>query len=314
MYVRKEAILSAEIEGTQSTLHQILAYENEVAPGVPDPDSEEVLNVIRASNWAWLQMQQGARMSDEWVLELHRQLMDGVRGADKSPGQYRKKQNWVGGTAPENATYVPPPDGQVQPLMDNLTAFIRGELGSYPPLLKAGLAHIQFESIHPFLDGNGRLGRLLVTLVLLLDGALQTPALYVSHALKQQQREYYNALQRVRTHGEWEGWLKFFLRAVQLAAETATQESVEIGDLVRRDRPRVAEQAPATGLRLYNLFLHKVLLTAEQAARALEVSHATALNNLAALQGMGLLREVTGQKRNRMWSYEEYYALLTRNL
>src|SRR3954467_6338093 len=219
-YIRKEAVLSSQIEGTQSSLSDLLLFENEAAPGVPLDDVEETSNYIAAMSHGLKRIESGELpLSNRLLREIHERLMAGVRGGEKAPGEFRRTQNWLGGTRPGNARFVPPPAHEVTVAMSDLEKFLHGPT---PILLKAALAHVQFETIHPFLDGNGRVGRLLITLLLCAEEVLQQPLLYLSLFFKQHRDAYYDHLQRVRTDGAWEGWLEFFLEGVVTVASSAT--------------------------------------------------------------------------------------------
>src|SRR5947209_4545204 len=233
-YIRKEAVLSSQIEGTQSSLSDLLLFEHDEAPGVPVADTRETFNYIRAMNHGMARMQGGFPLSLRLFKEVHGLLLESGRGAERAPGEFRSSQNWIGGTRPGNARYVPPPAHQVTPAMGQLEKFLHGDPVQTPILIKAALAHAQFETIHPFLDGNGRVGRLLVTLLLCATEprVLSRPLLYLSLYLKQNRDEYYRHLQRIRTHGEWEKWLIFFLEGVIEVSGSATETTQRIVKLV----------------------------------------------------------------------------------
>src|SRR3954453_2361724 len=223
-YIRKEAVLSSQIEGTQSSLSDLLLFENEAVPGVPLDDVEETVNYVTAMNHGLRRIDSGELpMSNRLLREVHALLIDGVRGGEKAPGEFRRTQNWLGGTRPGNARFVPPPPSEVAAAMSDLEKFLHDVPEPTPILVKAALAHVQFETIHPFLDGNGRVGRLLITLLLCSEKVLQHPLLYLSLYLKQNRDAYYDHLQRVRTHGAWEAWLEFFLEGVISVASSATE-------------------------------------------------------------------------------------------
>jgi Fic family protein len=312
-YVRKEAVLSSQIEGTQSSLSDLLLFENESAPGVPLDDVEETSNYIAAMNHGLQRIRSGELpLSARLLREVHEHLMRGVRGADKAPGEFRRSQNWLGGTRPGNARFVPPPHQEVVPAMSALEQFLHDQPEPTPILVKAALAHVQFETIHPFLDGNGRVGRLLITLLLCAEGILQQPLLYLSLYFKQHRELYYDHLQAVRTEGAWEKWLVFFLEGVIAVAGSATDTARRIRDVVDRDRAIVNGFGRSAGsaVRVHEHAAHRILVTAGGTARNLNLSVPTVNASLARLEAAGILREVTGRRRGRVFAYEEYLALL----
>ena len=312
-YVRKEAVLSSQIEGTQSSLSDLLLFENEATPGVPLDDVEETSNYIRAMNHGIERIEVGKLpLSNRLLREVHALLMDGVRGGDKAPGEFRRTQNWLGGTRPGNARFVPPPPSEVAAAMSDLEKFLHDVPEPTPILVKAALAHVQFETIHPFLDGNGRVGRLLITLLLCSEKVLQQPLLYLSLYFKQNRDAYYDHLQRVRTHGAWEEWLEFFLEGVIAVAGSATETARRIRALVDDDREKIHRlgRAAASALRVHELAGRRVVLTATGTASQLGLSVPTVNAALARLEEVGILREVTGRKRGRVFLYESYLDLL----
>jgi Fic family protein len=312
-YVRKEAVLSSQIEGTQSSLSDLLLFENEATPGVPLDDVEETSNYIRAMTHGIARIEAGELpLSNRLLREVHALLMEGVRGGDKAPGEFRRTQNWLGGTRPGNARFVPPPPSQVAAAMSDLEKFLHDVPGPTPILVKAALAHVQFETIHPFLDGNGRVGRLLITLLLCSEEVLQQPLLYLSLYFKQNRDAYYDHLQRVRTHGAWEEWLEFFLEGVIAVAGSATETARRIRALVDVDRQKVHKlgRGAASALRVHELADRRVVLTAGGTAAELGLSVPTVNAALARLEEAGILREVTGRRRGRIFLYESYLELL----
>jgi Fic family protein len=309
-YVRKEAVLSSQIEGTQSSLSDLLLFENEAVPGVPLDDVEETANYIAAMNHGLRRIESGELpLSNRLLREVHALLMAGVRGGDKAPGEFRRTQNWLGGTRPGNARFVPPPAHEVITAMSDLEKFLHGPT---PILLKAALAHVQFETIHPFLDGNGRVGRLLITLLLCSERVLQQPLLYLSLFFKQHRDSYYDHLQRVRTEGAWEAWLDFFLEGVVSVASSATETAREIRRLVDTDRERVHAlgRGAASALRVHELAGRRIVLSASRTAAELQLSAPTVNAAFGRLGQVGVLREVTGRKRGRLFVYEAYLELL----
>jgi Fic family protein len=312
-YIRKEAVLSSQIEGTQSSLSDLLLFENEQAPGVPLDDVEETSNYIAAMSHGLERIRSGQLpLSNRLLLEAHRLLMAGVRGGDKAPGEFRRTQNWLGGTRPGNARFVPPPANEVVPAMSDLEKFLHDDPEPTPILVKAALAHAQFETIHPFLDGNGRVGRLLITLLLCSENVLQQPLLYLSLYFKQNRDAYYDHLQRVRMEGAWEDWLEFFLEGVIAVAGSATTTARSIRELIETDREVIHDlgRGAASALRVHELAGRRIVLTAGGTARILGLSVPTVNAAVARLEEAGVLREVTGRKRGRVFVYHAYLALL----
>ena len=313
MYVRKEALLSSQIEGTQSSLSDLLLYEIDEMPGVPVDDVAEVSNYVQALTHGLRRIREdGFPLSSRLLREMHALLLAGGRGASKAPGEFRRSQNWLGGTRPGNAAYVPPPHELVPDLMSDLERFLHDD-GTYtPPLLKAAIAHVQFETIHPFLDGNGRLGRLLITLSLCSDSVLQEPSLYLSLYFKRHRETYYDLLQRVRTEGAWEAWLDFFLDGVR---ETGGQAHATARALVRlfdEDRSRIEAlgRAANTGLRLHDYLKKHPFTSIRTASDALGLAFPTIRQRMDDLQVLGIVSEVTGKERDRIWLYRRYVELL----
>jgi Fic family protein len=312
-YVRKEAVLSSQIEGTQSSLSDLLLFENESTPGVPLEDVEETSNYIAAMNHGLRRIRTGdLPLSNRLLREVHALLMRGVRGGDNAPGEFRRSQNWLGGTRPGNARFVPPPHQEVAPAMSALERFLHDEPEPTPILVKAALAHVQFETIHPFLDGNGRVGRLLITMLLCAEGVLEEPLLYLSLYFKQHRDLYYDHLQRVRTEGAWEEWLAFFLEGVIAVAGSATDTARRIRDLVDRDRAVVNGFGRSAGsaVRVHEHAAQRIVVTAGGTASSLGLSVPTVNAALARLGDAGILREVTGRRRGRVFAYADYLALL----
>lgn len=314
-YVRKEAVLSSQIEGTQSSLSDLLLFEHDVAPGVPIEDVRETANYIIGMNHGLRRMREdNFPVSLRLMREIHRLLLEGGRGGERAPGEFRRTQNWIGGTRPGNARYVPPPHQEVADAMGAVEEFLHDDPVTTPILIKAALGHAQFETIHPFLDGNGRVGRLLVTL-LLCEGdepVLQRPLLYLSLYLKQHRDEYYTRLQRVRTHGEWEEWIRFFLEGVGDVARSATETTREIVALIENDRRGITTlgRATASALQLHELATREVVLTIPYAARATGLSEVTVGKAVRHLEAAGIVEEVTGRARSRVYVYRQYLDLL----
>jgi len=312
-YIRKEAVLSSQIEGTQSSLSDLLLFENEAAPGVPIDDVEETINYVAAMRHGLDRIQSGELpLSNRLIREVHARLMAGVRGGDKAPGEFRRSQNWLGGTRPGNARFVPPPPHEVPAAMAALERFLHDHPEPTPILVKAALAHVQFETIHPFLDGNGRVGRLLITLLLCAENVLQQALLYLSLYFKQHRDAYYDRLQRVRTEGAWEEWLEFFLEGVISVATSATATARRIRDLIDRDRETIHAlgRGAASALRVHEFASRRIALTAGVAGAELTLSAPTVNAALSRLEQSGILREVTGRRRGRIFVYTAYLELL----
>ncbi len=314
MYVRKEAVLSSQIEGTQSSLSDLLLFEMEGVPAVPLNDVQEVSNYVAAMEHGLKRLREGFPLSVRLLREIHEVLLRQGRGAGKEPGELRRSQNWIGGTRPGNARYVPPPATEVPGLLSQLEKFLHDKNDFTPLLLKAGLAHVQFETIHPFLDGNGRLGRLLITLLFCSEQILQEPLLYLSLYFKQHRDRYYELLQRVRTHGDWESWLVFFVSAVRDTAEEAIRTAKNLMKLAEDDRRRIEGVGRSAGsaLRAHEVLLRFPIITVGKLAEKSGLSFSAAGTALKLLQKQGLVNEVTGNKRNRFFAYSRYTDLLSR--
>lgn len=313
-YIRKEAVLSSQIEGTQSSLSDLLLFENEAVPGVPIHDARTTANYIAAMDHGLASIKAKGRLplSNRLLKEIHAILLRGTRGSDEVPGQFRRDQNWIGGRSASTARYVPPPWTEVVPAMSALEKFLHDRPQPTPLLIKAALAHSQFETIHPFFDGNGRVGRLLITLLLCSQEVLQRPLLYLSLYLKQNRDEYYDSLQRVRTEGAWEDWLRFFLEGVIEVAASTTETTRRIVDMVSRDRGSIHDfgRGAATAHRVHDYAARYVLLRAGRVATHLGLSEPPVYRAIARLEETGILREITGQQRGKIYVYDEYLALL----
>ena len=313
MYVRKEAVLSSQIEGTQSSLSDLLLYEASESPGVPLDDVVEVSNYVAAMEHGLDRIRHGFPLSNRLVREIHAILLRGGRGAEKSPGEFRRSQNWIGGSRPGNARFVPPPPDEVPACMGALERWLHDDPERTPTLLKAALSHVQFETIHPFLDGNGRVGRLLVTLLFCVEGVLHEPLLYLSLYLKQRRDEYYELLDRVRTVGAWEEWLGFFADGVRESTEGAVATAQRLTVLARDDRTRIEREggrATGTMLRLHQALLGHPIQSASQLVERTRLSMPAVNNSLGALEATGIVRELTGNRRNRLYSYASYLQIL----
>lgn len=311
MYVRKEAVLSSQIEGTQSTLTDLLRFETETATEQSAEDVREVSNYVDALMFGLARMQE-LPLSLRLIRDMHARLLQSGRGATQDPGEFRRTQNWVGGTRPGNALYVPPPVHELMAALGDLELFVHEQASGLPPLIKAGLLHVQFESIHPFLDGNGRIGRLLITLYLCMQGVLQMPLLYLSLYLKTHRTTYYQLLQDVREGGDWEAWLRFFLQGVAETATGAFDTANRIVALFKGDRERITAQGDRVGsvLRVHELLQRSPLLTANRVGEQTGLSAPTVNAALADLERMGIVTETTGRRRGRIFSYATYLAIL----
>src|SRR5215210_5349697 len=303
-YIRKEAVLSAQIEGTQSSLSELLLFEHEDAPGTPRPEVAEPLNYVKALYHGLHRIESGFPLSNRLLREIHAQLVEGARGGNQDPGQFRTSQNWIGGSRPGNARFVPPPPQEVVPAMSDLEKFLHDDPVATPILFKAGLAHAQFETIHPFLDGNGRLGRLLVSLLLCGEGrVLSKPLLYLSLYLKRNREEYYERLQRVRTHGEWEQWLRFFLEGIVEVADSATDTTRRLLALIESDRRKIQTigRAGISAARVHERAVQEIVLRIPQVARTLGTNEVTIGNAIRNLEKLGIVSETTGRTRNKRY-------------
>lgn len=312
-FVRKEAVLSSQIEGTQATLRDVATFEA-TSSADEAADVAEVCNYVDALNQARAAIAGpgGLPLSMRLVCNAHRILMRGARGAEKRPGEIRRSQNWIGGSRPGNAMFVPPPPEEVASSLAALERWIHSE-DPLPPLVKAGLAHVQFETIHPFLDGNGRIGRMLIGLLVEHWGLLDQPLLYLSIAFRRRQSEYYARLAAVRTEGDWEGWTSFFLECVATSADDGVTVARAIHALVARDRSRVVGHPRATvaAIQLLERLPTTPVLTAPRATGLLGITAPTARKAIELLEALGVLRETTGKQRDRVYAYHEYLDLLT---
>jgi Fic family protein len=313
LYVRKEAVLSSQIEGTQSSLSDLLLFENEAAPGAPMDDVREVSNYVAAMQHGLTRLREGFPLSLRLIREIHGILLRGGRGAEQTPGEFRRSQNWIGGTRPGNATYVPPPPERLMECLDSLEKFLHDETQTLPLLVQLGLIHVQFESIHPFSDGNGRLGRLLITLLLCARGALREPLLYLSLYFKTHRARYYELLQRVRTEGVWELWLEFFLEGAETTAKQAADTAVELISLFDEDRKRIQSigRSALSALRVHEYMQKKPLINIGAAARVLNLSVPTVSGALARLEKLGIAKETTGKARDRIFAYTRYLKIVS---
>ncbi|WP_322507661.1 Fic family protein [Anaerolinea sp.] len=312
-YVRREAVLSSQIEGTQSSLAQLLLFELEEMPGAPLDDVVEVSNYVAALDYGLKRLREGFPLSNRLIREMHAVLLSRGRGSEKSPSEFRRTQNWIGGTRPGNAHFVPPPPGYVQNCMAELERFLHGENNPYPALIKAALAHVQFETIHPFLDGNGRLGRLLIAFILHHDGLLSQPLLYLSLYFKQHRQEYYRLLDVVRLEGNWEAWLDFFLEGVEHTAQNAVETAKRLLSLFQQDERLIQnhQRTSSTTLRVFRVLCERPIVTLKEVSERTGLSFpavARAMENLVSLK---IVSEITGQRRNRIFVYNQYLSILS---
>ncbi|MGN2391023.1 Fic family protein [Pelomicrobium sp. G1] len=311
-YVRKEAVLSSQIEGTQSSLSDLLLFELHEAPGVPLDDVVEVSNYVAALEHGLRRLRGGFPLSSRLIREIHGVLMSSGRGSHKEPGEFRRSQNWIGGGRPGNATFVPPPHTAVPDCMSDLERFLHATDNGLPALVRAGLAHVQFETIHPFLDGNGRVGRMLITFLLCHAGVLREPLLYLSLHFKQNRSAYYELLDRVRREGDWEMWLEFFLKGVQQVAEGAVSTAERLSELFRTDRGRIEAACRRAGsaLRVHEALKARPILSMPDVCNATRLSFPAASSAMELLCGLGIAKELSGKRRNRLFVYDRYLAIL----
>jgi Fic family protein len=311
-YVRKEAVLSSQIEGTQSSLSDLLLFELDAAPGAPLDDVVEVSSYVAALEHGLGRLRRGFPLSNRLLREIHGVLLARGRGADRQPGEFRRSQNWIGGSRPGNAIFVPPPPDHVADCMAALERFLHDQPERTSPLVKAALAHVQFETVHPFLDGNGRLGRLLITLLLCSEGLLREPLLYLSLHLKQNRTRYYEHLQSVRQEGDWEAWLGFFAEAVRETASGAVETASTLVALFGADRERIGGlgRGAASALRIHHELQRRPLVSIPALCRSSGLTPPTVGKALAGLEDLGVVREVTGRRRNRVFAYDRYLTLL----
>lgn len=314
MYVRKEAVLSSMIEGTQSSLSDLLLFELDQEPGVPLDDVREVSNYVAALDHGLRLLQAGLPLSLRLLREVHGVLLAKGRGSTQTPGEFRRSQNWIGGTRPGNAAFVPPPPEEVLACMGKLELFLHDQPESTPVLLKAALTHVQFETIHPFLDGNGRLGRLLIVLLLCAQSVLREPNLYLSLYFKTHRQYYYELLNQVRLTGDWEAWLDFFAEAVIATATQATDTARQLLHLTNRDQERIQAlgRATSSAVQIHRALMQHPIATSASLVDKTGISPATVNKALNHLQRLGIVKELTAQKRNRVFSYAGYIEIMNR--
>jgi Fic family protein len=311
-YVRKEAVLSSQIEGTQSSLSDLLLFELDEAAGVPLDDVVEVSNYVAALDHGLNRLRSGFPLSNRLIREIHAVLLSRGRGSGKDPGEFRRSQNWIGGTRPGNAKFVPPPPQKVADCMSELEKFLHDDQTPVPMLARAALAHVQFETIHPFLDGNGRVGRLLITFQLCQSGILREPLLYLSLYFKQHRARYYDLLDRVRRDGDWETWLTFFLEGVSQTAEGAVATARRLAALFATDRERIAAGGRRAGsaLRVHEAFKARPVTSMQDVRRRSGLSFPATAAGMELLRELGIARELTGKRRNRIFAYDGYLSIL----
>lgn len=311
MYIRQEAVLSSQIEGTQSTLEDVLQFEIDARGQEHPRDVAEVINYVNAIDYGLRQLQE-MPLDLQLIKEIHGKLLEGVRGSDRTPGDFRKTQNWIGdrGCNIVTASFVPPPIPEMHSSLHDLEKFLHNPV-SFPVLIQCGLAHAQFETIHPFLDGNGRVGRLLITLLLCERGVLQSPLLYLSHYLKRNRTEYYDRLMNIRTNGDWEGWLKFFLRGIDDVSQAATKTARSILNLREEHRQTIGQKlgGSAYGLRLLDFLFERPIVNNRLVENNLQCAYVTASKTVEQFVKLGFLKEITGWQRNRLYRYEPYLNL-----
>jgi Fic family protein len=314
MYVRKEAVLSSMIEGTQSSLSDLLLFELDEQPGVPLDNVREVSNYVAALDHGLRLLEEGLPLSLRMFREIHAVLLAKGRGGNQTPGEFRRSQNWIGGTRPGNAAFVPPPAGEVPECMSKLELFIHDQPEPTPVLLKAALAHVQFETIHPFLDGNGRLGRLLITLLLYEQKVLRKPILYLSLYFKTHRQQYYELLNNVRLTGDWEAWLDFFAEAVIVTATQVVETTQQLLDLTNQDRDKIVGlgRAASSALQIHRVLMEHPIATSGWLVEKTGITPATVNKALGHLEKLGIVKELTAQKRNRLFSYAGYIEIMNR--
>ncbi len=311
-YIRKEAVLSSQIEGTQSSLSELLLFESAAAPGVPLDDVLEVSNYVAAMNHGLKRLKE-LPVCLRLLKEIHGVLLAKGRGSDKEPGEFRRSQNWVGGTRPGNAKYVPPPPDHLLDCLGALEKFLHDQPEKMPLLVKAALAHVQFETVHPFLDGNGRLGRLLITLLLCAQQSLRSPLLYLSLYFKQNRQQYYDLLQSVRLTGDWEAWLRFFFTGVRETADQAAQTGHALLALFEEDRKRIEALGRPAGsaLRVHAHLERDPMATIARISKATGLTHPTVTSAIGHLERLGIVRPATEAKYGRLYAYHRYLKILS---
>ncbi len=315
-FVRKEAVLSSMIEGTQSSLADLMLFELDEQPGAPLADAFEVSRYVAALEHGLTRLRGGFPLSLRLLCEVHKVLLDDGRGSRLTPGEFRRSQVWIGGTRPGNAVFVPPPVSELDECLKHFERFLHDRPEPTPPLVKAALAHVQFETIHPFLDGNGRLGRLLIALQLAADGLMREPLLYVSLHFKQERQTYYELLNAVRLSGNWETWMEFFADAVVASATQAATSATRLLELASEDGRRIEGlgRATASALAIHRVLQSRPLGTAASLAAATGLTPATVNKSLAHLERIGVVSELTSKQRGRVFSYTRYVGILNEGM
>ena len=311
-YTRKEAVLSSQIEGTRSSLSDFLRFELKSLPGVPVDDVKEVSNYVAAMSYGLRRTKEGFPLCSRLLREVHARLLSSGRGSTKAPGQFRHSQNWIDGSQPGTARFVPPPAHHVVKCMSDLEKFFHADDIQLPSLIRTGLAHVQFETIHPFLDGNGRIGRLLITFMLIQSGLLREPLLYLSLYFKEHRDEYYRLLNEVRFTSDWESWLIFFLEGVAQTAEAAVATARKLQTLANNDERNIYQSGRIanSALRIHQIIKERPIISIAEAMHYSELSVTAVTNAINRLVQLGMLREITGQQRNRLFCYDDYFAIL----
>ena len=315
-YIRKEAVLSSMIEGTQSSLSDLLLFELDEQPGVPIDDATEVSNYVAALNYGIERLSENFPISLRLIREIHSVLLSKGRGNQQTPGEFRKSQNWIGGSQPGNAVFVPPPAESVMDCMGQLELFLHDQPESTPILLKAALAHVQLETIHPFLDGNGRVGRLLITLLLYEQKVLKQPLLYLSLYFKTHRQYYYELLNKVRLNGDWEAWLEFFAEAVIATANQAIDTAKQLENLSQRDKARITDlgRAASSAASVHRVLMEHPIVTSKLISEKTGITPATVNRSLMHLEKLGIVSERTSNKRNRIFAYSDYIQIMNQGV
>lgn len=313
MYVRKEAVLSSQIEGTQSSLTDLLLFESEEMPGVPMEDIVEVSNYVAALNHGLNRLKEGFPISLRLINEIHKVLLRRGRGSERDPGEFRRTQNWLGGTRPGNAVFIPPPVDKVMDCMGSLEKFLNNEPIKMPILIKTALAHVQFETIHPFLDGNGRIGRLLITLLLYAEGILHDPILYLSLYFKRNREQYYDLLQNVRTNGDWESWLLFFMNGIRETSDKAVDTAKVLLKLFDEDRKKIQGVGKSAGsvLRVHHVLQSYPIISTSKVCRITGLTFPTVASSFRKLIELGIVDELNGKRSSKLFIYRDYIRVLS---
>ena len=312
MYVRKEAVLSSQIEGTQSSLSDLMLFELDELPGVPFDDVVEVSSYVAALDHGLKRLREGFPLSSRLLREVHEVLLSRGRGNTKAPGEFRRSQNWIGGSRPETAVFIPPPPAELESLMGDLERFLNEDAVQTSTLVKVALAHVQFETIHPFLDGNGRVGRLLIPMLLCHEGVLREPLLFPSLYFKQNRARYYELLNRVRSDGEWEEWVEFFAQGIEQTANSAVATAQRMNEMAQVDRDSIQKAGRVVGssLQVHSALLSRPLNTIARLSQDTRLSVPAVTNALGALMDLNLVTETTGRRRGRIFAYGPYLDLL----